>query len=87
LIRKLKMMSLSGEIKNNSDEDILLQLLQNSIETGEFTSSYNDSVTWYNYDPKIYDYYSEEKRDNDRYIKYQSKQLNQRVKQYNKFRR
>jgi hypothetical protein len=48
-------------------------------------------MIWCNFDiyknEISFDYASEEKRDNNRQLKYQSKQLNQRVKQYNKFRR
>ena len=89
LFRKLKMLSLSDMIIKNSDEDFILQLIHSSKEIDKFENYYD--MNWFNfgsYKNEIsFDYASEEKRDNIRQLKYQSKQLNQRVKQYNKFRR
>ena len=85
LLRKIKMMSLSNEIKNNSDEDVLLQILQNSVDSDDYSSV---NGAWYNMNKYEYsDALYEEKRENNKQLKYQSKQLNQKVKQYNKFRR
>jgi hypothetical protein len=90
LFRKLKMMSLSDMIIKNSDEYFILQLIHSSKEIDKFENYYD--MNWFNFVPykneiSFDNIIAEEKRDNNRKLKYQSKQLNQRVKQYNKFRR
>ena len=90
LLRKLKMLSLNNTIIKYSDEDFILQLIHSSKEVDSFENWYSGS--WYNYlgsykAETSFDYLEEEKRDNYRQLKYQSKQFNHRIKQYNKFRR
>lgn len=94
LIRKLKLLKLNEQIKINSIEDTLTQLLENSKENSE--NSFTDSLRYYFYnynDARIVeDIYEkiEEKRERNRFLMNQSRMNNRRVKMYenkNRFRK
>lgn len=80
LIRRLKLKSLSNQIKPHSVEDKVLRLLEISdpYEPDEVWSSYS---SYYNYE-SFYDYDKEILREQKRYQKYQSKQISQMANRY-----
>lgn len=87
LIRRLKLKSISNEIKNNSIEDKLLRLinLSKTIEDDDLTSSWYCSMSGnYYYEPDIIDYNVNERKEQKQYQKYQSKQISQMTNRMSK---
>lgn len=86
LIRRLKLKSISNEIKNNSIEDKLLRLinLSKTIEDDMTSSWYSMSVNYYYNDYDIIDYNVNERREQKQYQKYQSKQISQKTNRMSK---
>lgn len=84
LIRKLKLKQLNNEIRRNSTEDYILQLIERSKEREEEPSS---SGYWYTTSRNGTYYYDNEenliqRQENKERKKYQEKIFNQKIKQY-----
>lgn len=87
LIRKLKLMSVTNQIKHNSKEELILSFIEKSkTVNGKEDFNFPDDVYWYNSCDINIDFENEEKemaRDNSIFNKRQSKMHSQKVKQYN----